>query len=40
MKITLDFESYDPTKGKYFVPRNYRKITREENVEGKFLKLE
>lgn len=40
MKITLDFGSYDPTNNKFFIPKIYRKITREENEEGKFLKLE
>jgi hypothetical protein len=40
MKITLNFETYNPQAGKFLTSRLYRTVTREENEEGKFKQLE
>ena len=40
MKITLNFETYNPQANRYLVPRLYRTVTREENEAGKFKQLE
>lgn len=36
MKITLNPDTYHPTKGKYLVPKAYRTITREPDIFGVF----
>jgi hypothetical protein len=40
MKITLNFETYNPSIGNFLVGKRYRTITREDNEEGLFAKLE